>query len=193
MNLIIMLSLFLSLSYAGNIFVGGVNLANVSPNSEQEVDPNIKVGVTVSAENISGNLRVGIGYTQRGYTMKESIDGILAMGATTLNYLNIYTLYTYSIQNNLSVFGGIQGGLGLGGKFEMEMEFDGVSMDFDDDIESDDMSFDYGVLVGGDYMINDKMGMRCSYYHGFANIIEDQDSDDNLRNTGVQLALLYKL
>jgi len=192
-----MLSLFLSLSYAGNIFVGGVNLANVSPNSEQEVDPNIKVGVTVSAENISGNLRVGIGYTQRGYSIKQSMmeEGIMAtaMAATTLNYLNIYTLYTYSMQNNISMFGGIQGGLGLGGKFEMEMEFDGISMDFDDDIESDDMSFDYGVLVGGDYMINDKMGMRCSYYHGLANIIEDQDSDDNLRNTGVQLALLYKL
>jgi len=196
---IIITSIFLIaglFSQSSTTFVGGINMGNVSANdSSEDLDPIMKIGAIVGAEITNGGLTVGLNFVQRGYSIdeEEDFDGytVSMSGSTTLNYINFYGLYPYNLPNNISVFGGFQGGLGLGGESEIETDIMGMSIDLEEDIEAEDMEFDYGLLFGADYMINDNIGIRFSYYHGLADIAKDLDSDENMKNTGILLGLLY--
>jgi len=42
-------------------------------------------------------------------------------------------------------------------------------------------------------MLNDKMGIRASYYFGLADIAKDVDSDYNFKHVGIGISLLLKM
>ena len=51
------------------------------------------------------------------------------------------------------------------------------------------MDLEYGLFLGGDYMINEKIGIRASYFKGLSDIVEDAKT----KNTTLSLSLLYHL
>ena len=118
---------------------------------------------------------------------------VSADGEQTLNYLTFHAIYPYEIQEIITVFGGVQLGKGLGGEANMKisMSFMGETESSDDseDIDAEDMELEYGLFLGGDYMINEKIGVRASYFKGLSDIAEDVSS----KNNTISVSLLFNL
>ena len=172
----------------GITIVGGLNMGSIKYNDSDLadlIDISMKMGLSVGAETMAGPLKVGGAFVQRGTKSSIETSGVKVEGSNTYNYLSGYALYPYAIQEGLSAFGGLQTGFFLSGSGEVE----GESYDFD----SDDIGFDYGLLLGVDYMFDTNMGIRASYYLGLADVIKDADSDLNLKNRGIGISLLYSL
>ena len=51
------------------------------------------------------------------------------------------------------------------------------------------MDLEYGLFLGGDYMINEKFGIRVSYFKGFSETVED----DKTKNNTISVSLLFNL
>ena len=111
-----------------------------------------------------------------------------------MNYLTLHAVYPYAIQEKITVFGGIQLGNGINGEAKIKQSisgsglFDGTSVD-SEEWDAEDMELEYGLFLGGDYMINEKIGIRVSYFKGFSETVED----DKTKNNTISVSLLYHL
>ncbi len=59
------------------------------------------------------------------------------------------------------------------------------------------MDLEYGLFLGGDYMINEKIGVRASYFKGLSELnFEESTSDEELttiKNNTMSVSLLFSL
>ena len=175
-------------------------------------------GYNLTIEKLFGMVRFGIGFNQRGSKLKleesesytDTWDNVLReliITVTddlnqTLNYLTLHAVYPYTVNEQISVFGGLQLGKGLEGEVKIKEtrtiseSADGVII-FTDTIEdedlitidAEDLEIDYGLFLGVDYMINVKMGLRASFFKGLSDIFEDSP----IRNNTISISLLYHL
>ena len=67
----------------------------------------------------------------------------------------------------------------------MEREFE--------DIDADGFGIDAGLLVGASFMLNEKFGIRASYYLGLTDVAKDGAADENYKNNTISLSALMKL
>ena len=115
-------------------------------------------------------------------------------GEQTLNYLTLHAIYPYAIQEKITVFGGIQLGNGINGEAKIKQSisgsglFDGTSVD-SEEWDAEDMELEYGLFLGGDYMINEKIGVRASYFKGLSDIFEG----DTTKNNTISVSLLFNI
>ena len=126
-------------------------------------------------------VRFGVGLNQRGVKLNQQVSDmgvtVSADGQQTLNYLTLHAIYPYEIQEIITVFGGIQLGNGIGGETKVKHVIsgsgylDGTSVDTED-IDAEDMDLEYGLFLGGDFMINEKIGIRASYFKALSDIVE---------------------
>ena len=58
-----------------------------------------------------------------------------------------------------------------------------------EDIDAEDMDLEYGLFLGGDFMINKKIGIRASYFKALSEIVEDAKT----KNNTLSISLLYHL
>jgi len=111
-----------------------------------------------------------------------------------LNYLTLHAVYPYAIQEKITVFGGIQLGNGINGEAKIKQLisgsglFDGTSVD-SEEWDAEDMELEYGLFLGGDYMINEKIGVRASYFKGLSDIFEGAST----KNNTISVSLLYNI
>tara|TARA_B100002049_G_scaffold19793_1_gene13380 strand:- start:238 stop:903 length:666 start_codon:yes stop_codon:yes gene_type:complete len=201
MKIVLLNILFISAIFAQNglTVVGGLNQSNQTFEEDDVGDENINYlnGYNLTVEKSFGIAKFGVGLNQRGVKLnaEESDMGLsLDMEAElTLNYLTLHAVYPYAIQEKITVFGGVQLGKGLGGEANMKisMSFLGETESSDDseDIDAEDMELEYGLFLGGDYMINEKIGVRASYFKGLSDIAED----DETKNNTISVSLLFKL
>ena len=201
MKIILLNILFISTIFAQNglTVVGGLNQSNQTFEEDDVGDENINYlnGYNLTVEKSFGIAKFGVGLNQRGVKLnaEESDMGMsLDMEVEqTLNYLTLHAVYPYAIQEKITVFGGVQLGKGLGGEANMKisMSFMGETESSDDseDIDAEDMELEYGLFLGGDYMINEKIGVRASYFKGLSDIAED----DETKNNTISVSLLFKL
>ena len=201
MKIILLNILFISAIFAQNglTVVGGLNQSNQTFEEDDVGDENINYlnGYNLTVEKSFGIAKFGVGLNQRGVKLnaEESIMGIsVSLDAEqTLNYLTLHAVYPYAIQEKITVFGGVQLGKGLGGEANMKisMSFLGEteSSDESEDIDAEEMDLEYGLFLGGDYMINEKIGVRASYFKGLSDIAED----DETKNNTISVSLLFKL
>ena len=200
MKIILLNILFISALFAqtGLTVVGGLNQSN--QNSEEDLegfDINYVSGYNFAVEKSFGIVRIGVGLNQRGVKMdgEESLEGIsVSMEIEqTLNYLTLHAVYPYEIQENIGVFGGVQLGKGNGGTIDMKMSMsflgESVSEDVSEDFDAEDMELEYGLLLGGNYMINEKVGVRASYFKGLSDLAEDAKT----KNNTISVSLLFNL
>ena len=176
----------------GFTLVGGLNLGSIKYNNDNvdnDVDISTKTGLILGVESTGGPLNMGVAYIQRGAKFKAEFlyDDIRII--ETYNYLSGYVIIPISIQKVLSVFGGGQIGICLGGTSEMESG--GESMTYD--LEGEDFAIDLGLLFGADYMFNTNIGIRASYYLGLADVADGVESNYNFKNRGIAINLLYKI
>ena len=201
MKIVLLNILFISAIFAqsGLTVVGGLNQSNQTTEEDvDDIDINYMNGYNLTVEKSFGIARFGVGLNQRGVKLnaEESIMGIsVSLDAEqTLNYLTLHAVYPYAIQEKITVFGGVQLGNGLGGEAKIKQSisgsglFDGSSVD-SEEWDAEDMELEYGLFLGGDYMINEKIGIRVSYFKGFSETVED----DKTKNNTISVSLLYHL
>ena len=191
MKIILLNILFISAIFAQNglTVVGGLNQSNNTFEEDDvgDVDINYMNGYNLTVEKSFGIAKFGVGLNQRGVKLNaEESDMGMSLNMEveqTLNYLTLHAVYPYAIQEKITVFGGVQLGKGLGGEANMKisMSFLGEteSSDESEDIDAEEMDLEYGLFLGGDYMINEKIGVRASYFKGLSDIAEDASSKNN--------------
>ena len=201
MKIVLLNILFISAIFAQNglTVVGGLNQSNQTFEEDDVGDENINYlnGYNLTVEKSFGIAKFGVGLNQRGVKLnaEESDMGLsLDMEAElTLNYLTLHAVYPYAIQEKITVFGGVQLGNGIGGEANMKISLSFLgeteSTDESEDIDAEDMDLEYGLFLGGDYMINEKIGVRASYFKGLSDIAED----DETKNNTISVSLLFKL
>jgi len=174
-------------------------------------------GYNLTVEKSFGMVRFGVGLNQRGTKLKseestmlfsEGLEAkITAEVEQTLNYLTLHAVYPYAIQEKITVFGGVQLGNGLGGDAKLKVSRkDAVVGDLDqmiidmvgvwdyeevdtEEVDAEDMELDYGLFLGVDYMINEKIGLRASYFKGLSDIFEES----TIKNNTMSVSLLFSL
>jgi len=173
--------------------IGGINFSNIKWNNEDiqdAFDPKPLMGINVGIENQIKNIIIGLTYVQRGMKSEDfMVDGFeLTM---TMNYITGFALLSLSPDPNspLSLFVGGEMGKYLNG--EAKGTYEGESET--EDIDADDINLDYGILGGAHIALNEKIGIRGSYYFGLANIDDVDDDDMTGKHNCIQVMLTYKL
>ena len=202
MKIILLNILFISTIFAQNglTVVGGLNQSNQTFEEDDVGDENINYlnGYNLTVEKSFGIAKFGVGLNQRGVKLNaEESDMGMSLNMEveqTLNYLTLHAVYPYAIQEKITIFGGVQLGNGLGGEAKIKQSisgsglFDGSSVG-SEEWDAEDMELEYGLFLGGDYMINEKIGIRVSYFKGFSETVED----DKTKNNTISVSLLYHL
>ena len=201
MKIILLNILFISAIFAqsGLTVVGGLNQSKQTIEEDaDDLDIDYMNGYNLYVERSFGVARFGVGLNQRGVKLNQEVSDmgitISVDGEQTLNYLTFHAIYPYEIQEIITVFGGIQLGNGIGGEAKVKHVIsgsgflDGTSVDTED-IDAEDMDLEYGLFLGGDYMINEKIGIRASYFKSLSDIVEDAKT----KNNTLSISLLYHL
>jgi len=201
MKIILLNILFFSAIFAqsGLIIMGGLNQSKQNIEEDAEgLEINYMNGYNLYVERSFGVARFGVGLNQRGVKLNQAVSDmgvtVSADGEQTLNYLTVHAIYLYEIQEIITVFGGIQLGNGIGGEAKVKHVIsgsgylDGTSVETED-IDAEDMDLEYGLFLGADYMINEKIGIRASYFKGLSDIVEDAKT----KNNTLSVSLLYYL
>ena len=202
MKIMLLNILFISTIFAQNglTVVGGLNQSNNTfeeDDVDDDVDINYMNGYNLTVEKSFGIAKFGVGHNQRGVKLNQKVSDmgitISVDGEQTLNYLTLHAVYPYAIQEKITVFGGVQLGKGLGGEANMKISISFLgeteSSDESEDIDAEEMDLEYGLFLGGDYMINEKIGVRASYFKGLSDIAEDASS----KNNTISVSLLFNL
>ena len=202
MKIILLNILFISTIFAQNglTVVGGLNQSNNTfeeDDVDDDVDINYMNGYNLTVEKSFGIAKFGVGLNQRGVKLNaEESDMGMSLNMEveqTLNYLTLHAVYPYAIQEKITVFGGVQLGKGLGGEANMKISISFLgeteSSDESEDIDAEEMDLEYGLFLGGDYMINEKIGVRASFFKGLSDIAEDVSS----KNNTISVSLLFNL
>ena len=200
MKIILLNILFISAIFAqsGLTVVGGLNQSKQTIEEDaDDLDINYMNGYNLYVERSFGVARFGVGLNQRGVKLNQEVSDmgitISVDGEQTLNYLTLHAVYPYAIQEKITVFGGVQLGKGLGGEANMKMSMSVLgeteSSDDSEDIDAEDMELEYGLFLGGDYMINEKIGVRASYFKGLSDIFEDVTT----KNNTISVSLLFNI
>ena len=201
MKIILLNILFISAMFAqsGLTVVGGLNQSKQTIEEDaDDLDINYMNGYTLYVERSFGVVRFGIGLNQRGVKLNQEVSDMSVTvsvdGEQTLNYLTLHAIYPYEIQEKITVFGGMQLGNGIGGEAKIKQSisgsglFDGSSVD-SEEWDAEDMELEYGLFLGGDYMINEKIGVRASYFKGLSDIFEGVTT----KNNTMSVSLLFIL
>ena len=201
MKIIILNILIISAIFAqsGLTVVGGLNQSKQTIEEDAEdLDINYMNGYNLYVERSFGVARFGVGLNQRGVKLNQAVSDmgvtVSADGEQTLNYLTVHAIYPYEIQEIITVFGGIQLGNGIGGEAKVKHVIsgsgylDGTSIE-KEDIDAEEMDLEYGLFLGADYMLNEKIGIRASYFKGLSDIVEDAKT----KNNTLSVSLLYHL
>jgi len=201
MKIILLNILFFSAIFAqsGLIIMGGLNQSKQTIEEDAEgLEINYMNGYNLYVERSFGVARFGVGLNQRGVKLNQAVSDmgvtVSADGEQTLNYLTVHAIYPYEIQEIITVFGGIQLGNGIGGEAKVKHVIsgsgylDGTSIE-KEDIDAEEMDLEYGLFLGADYMLNEKIGIRASYFKGLSDIVEDAKT----KNNTLSVSLLYHL
>jgi len=180
------------------VFGGGNQSKQTIEEDADDLDINYMNGYNLYVERSFGVARFGVGLNQRGVKLNQEVSDmgitISVDGEQTLNYLTLHAIYPYAIQEKITVFGGIQLGNGINGEAKIKQSisgsglFDGTSVD-SEEWDAEDMELEYGLFLGGDYMINEKIGVRASYFKGLSDIFEG----DTTKNNTISVSLLFNI
>ena len=177
---------------SGLTVIGGYNMSKVKYNDDdftEQIDIDTRSGFNIGFETRSANLISGASFVQRGAEIEFEAYGYDVDGYDVYNYATTYILYPIAMGTGLEGFGGLQTGFSLGGEAYIEVAGNTET----EDIDSDDIGVDVGLLVGASFMLNEKFGIRASYYLGLTDVAKDLDEDFNFKNNTISLSALMKL
>ena len=126
-------------------------------------------------------LIVNVGFGKRSYNMEMNLLGETVTSSASLDYLDIAAFMPYPLGPGFAQLGALYG-TPLGGKATMELGGSEES----DDIESDDMDPDFGLVLAYAYPINEQISVNAGYYLGLA-----EQSDGGPKFNGLFVLLGY--
>ena len=202
-----------------NVSSTSVTVGNdLTVSNDSEPDLGIRLGI----ETKLFNWNLGLMFTQRNYKEK-------AVGTTTfsdielidiqvdtkidrsvqMDYLSLYGTYPLVPGERVQIFGGLELGGYLKGSVNIKEESEATIAGEDIEIPAaseennsdltNTMSTDYGLLVGGNFIISSSISIRASYYMGLADMFKDIDPSEEEeyvysvkgQHRGIQFALVY--
>ena len=178
--------------------VGGVNYATFggSDNELEGVSPDNLLGFRFGLQqNLANGLISGATYTQRGALYSETEEGASIDVTFKVNYLTTYVLKPFPMQPGFDLLAGMEVGYFLGANMELKFCNDGDCESEDEDVDGDDWDdmdnnkIDYGLVVGGQYNINQQMSIIGTYYLGLSSWADE----DDITNSGLTINIAYGL
>ena len=186
--------------------LGGYNFSTLKYNLNQindRIDISTRKGLNIGFEYHYPRLIFGLRYLQRGSELKQAttlnIGGvnysIEISGYEVFNYASGHLYYPFHINNKLKMFGGINIGYAIDGSSLANLNFTDFNSSRSDEIslESKDFNLDTGLGFGIDYMFNDKVGIRASYYSGGNNVRKTLNDSLNFKNNSIELSAILNL
>ncbi len=193
---------------------GGATSSTVSGYDSDYGDIERLIGVRMGLEAGFGNLFAGATFTQRGFQSSFTGNEYYSEDLWQLNYTTGYVYNLFPVSEDLGFLVGAEAGFLNNCKQILkecstgdcsEDEFNNTT-DYSKD-EWEDLageSFDYGLLIGGKYYLNEKLAIIGFYYLGLAEIDNDSWSYDSglisfsgwyglLKNRSIQLQIAYSI
>ena len=179
-------------TFAQNVkgVLAGVNMANVSGDDVEimDVEPSSLMGLAgglfmVKPLNDNMGFRPEFLYSQNGAKWEEG-DGVVKVKAAYLA-LPLLLQYAVSTEGNIKPILLVGPYLAMNLSAKMVTEFDGEEIS-DDDIKDDIKSLDYGLVVGGGVVINDKFEITARYIMGLTTV-DDTDAEADMKNKTIQI------
>jgi len=140
-------------------------------------------------------LIAGATYTQRGAMYSDSEDGVNLDVTFKINYLTGYVTKPFPMQPGFDLLAGMEAGYFLGANIGVKVCYDGDCESEDEELDGDDWDdmdgskLDFGLVVGGQYAINQKMSIVGTYYLGLSSI----NTEEDIRNSGLTINIAYGL
>lgn len=165
----------------------GLNLANGGGDDIPD-DVKMKIGFAVGGFatfdfGLPVLIQTEVLYSQKGWKVEESNEGIDISGSVTLNYIDINPLALYPINDQINVIAGLNLALPLGGKSKWEYSDE----EGEDDIEADELNgMEFGLIVGGSYKVG-PVNVEARYNLG----LKSADEDDDIKNNVIQIMAAY--
>ena len=178
---IILISVFMLsniFAKSGFTLTGGYNMSKIKVKDDNNLldnfDHDYIGGFNIGLEKHAGNLIVGASFLQRGSMLKGPYSILYNYGAAHL-------LFPTNLGYGFEGFGGVQAGLSLGGS--------AVRNTRTENIDAAALNFDAGLLLGANYMINEQIGLRASYYKGLTSVVKNIDDDLNRKNNTLSFSV----
>tara|TARA_B100000925_G_C21938845_1_gene443614 strand:+ start:464 stop:1048 length:585 start_codon:yes stop_codon:yes gene_type:complete len=126
-------------------------------------------------------LVVNVGFGKRSYNMEMDLFGETVTTTTSLDYLDVAAFMPYPLGPGFAQLGALYG-TPLGGKLTSESG----GMELSEDVESDDLDSDFGLILAYAYPINEQISVNAGYYLGLA-----EQSDGGPKFNGLFVLLGY--
>ena len=175
------------------------NQGNINDN----INFNFHRAVNIGIEYRLPKIIAGFGYFQRGSGLSRATNlniggidyNIDISGHEIFNYLSAQLLYPYKLNQNIELFGGIQIAKAINGESLAKIKFTNFNSSRSDIIEldSEDFNIDQGLKLGLNYMLNQKIGFRASYFAGLNDVRSNLNDSLNYRNKSFQISVLMNL
>tara|TARA_Y100001980_G_scaffold45616_1_gene26483 strand:- start:554 stop:1183 length:630 start_codon:yes stop_codon:yes gene_type:complete len=193
-----MKTILISVFTLSNIFAksgftlnGGYNISNIKYKDDNNTPGNLnneyKDGFNIGLEKHLGNLIVGASFLQRGSRLKDSSPfSSYIIRSDLYNYGTTHLLFSRNLGYGFKGLGGFQAGLRLGGSSNPNVgtEYSNESVD------PTALNFDAGLLLGANYMINERIGLRASYYLGLTDVPSDYFYNINYKNNTFSFSVI---
>ena len=199
---------FLCSTYAQNklIVFGGFNSSQIKYNDNsinKRINISAQNGFNIGFEYPVRSFVAGASYLQRGTKVKdntiENISGvdykIEIGGYEVFNYAAAHLHYPILISSEINSFIGFQFTGSLGGASITKLNFVDFNSNQTDELKlnSRDFNLDVGLHFGADYMMNNKFGIRATYFSGLLNVKKTISDSLNYKNNSFSLSALYKI
>ena len=126
-------------------------------------------------------LVVNVGFGKRSYNMEMDLFGESVTTTTSLDYLDVAAFMPYPLGPGFAQLGALYG-TPLGGKLTSESG----GMELSEDVESEDLDSDFGLILAYAYPINEQISVNAGYYLGLA-----EQSDGGPKFNGLFVLLGY--
>ena len=168
---------------SGFTLTGGYNMSKIMFKDDNDpvgnLDHEYNGGFNIGLEKHAGNLIVGAGFLQRGSRLKDSSSfGSYIIRSDLYNYGAAHLLFSTNLGYGFKGLGGIQAGLRLGGSSNPNVGTENST----GSVDPAALNFDAGLLLGANYMINERIGLRASYYLGLTDVPSDFFYNTNYKN-----------
>lgn len=176
----------------------GINFASLSGDAAEDYD-----GRTVFHAGLYGNYSLSeklsiqpeLLYNSVGAKYEDSytdpdFGDVDYKETIKLDYLSVPVMLDYKLTDQFSLQVGPQIGFLLSAKYEAEVEYDGDSESYNEDIKDEMKGTDFGLNFGAAYSFV-KLNVTFRYSLGLSNAADYDEGD--LKNNNIQISLGYKL
>ena len=187
-----------NLDLLGFNVIGGITYSKVAGDDAMDDVDNL-MGFRFGLEQaLSNGFIVGVTYSQRGFSASESEPYGNAPYSIDIkwkiNYITGYALFRMPLNPNAELLAGGEVGAFWNGEVKSKSCYDGYCESDTEDIDDDDWRnldnnmFDFGLVLGGRFSINEQVSLVGTYYVGFA----DMNDDAEVNNRSFQISISFR-